>query len=66
MLREKQGSLGGNMTDVRKYTNFLFDRMDEEVLSATFITHMCLKYMSEDEVKDMMRVNDLLDLVGEY
>lgn len=54
------------MTDVRKYTNFLWDRMDEEVLSATFIAHMCLKYMSEDQVKDMMRVYDLLDFVGEY
>jgi hypothetical protein len=66
LLHKPNGSLGGNMTDVRKYTNFLWDRMDEEVLSATFIAHMCLKYMSEDEVKDMMRLNDLLDLVGEY
>lgn len=54
------------MTDPRKYTNFLYDRMDEEVLSATFIARLCLNYMSEDEVEDMMRVNDLLDLVGEY
>ena len=53
------------MSDVRKYTNYLLDIMDEEALSATFVARMCLKYMSEDEVKDMMRSNDLLNLVEE-
>jgi NAD(P)H-dependent FMN reductase len=35
--------------------------MDEGVISAQAIAEMALAYMSEDDVADMMRANDILD-----
>jgi hypothetical protein len=35
--------------------------MDEGVISAQAVAEMALAYMSEDEVADMMRSNDILD-----
>jgi hypothetical protein len=35
--------------------------MDEGVMSPAAIAEMCLAYMSEDDVKDMCRANDILD-----
>jgi hypothetical protein len=35
--------------------------MDEGLVSAQFVVEACLAYMSEDEVADMMRCNDILD-----
>jgi hypothetical protein len=35
--------------------------MDEGVISAQAIAEMALAYMSEDDVADMMRSNDILD-----
>jgi hypothetical protein len=46
---------------MRDYTVKLMDMMDEGVLSAQAVADMCLAYMSEDEVKDMCRANDILD-----
>ena len=46
---------------MRKYTVMVMDMMDEGVLSAQAVADMCLAYMSEDEVKDMCRANDILD-----
>jgi hypothetical protein len=34
--------------------------MDDGVMDAKSIAEMCLAYMSEDDVEDMMRSNDLL------
>jgi len=45
---------------MRKYTTSLLEMMDDGVMDAKFIAEMCLAYMSEDDVKDMMRGNDLL------
>jgi hypothetical protein len=45
---------------MRKYTNMVLDMMDEGVMSPRAIAEMCLGYMSEDDVADMCRANDLL------
>ena len=45
---------------MRKYTNMVMDMMDEGVMSPKAIADMCLAYMSEDDVEDMCRNNDLL------
>jgi len=44
----------------RKQTNYLLELIDSGMLSADDVVTMALTYMSEDEVADMMRVNDIL------
>jgi hypothetical protein len=44
----------------RKQTNYLLELIDSGMLSADDVVTMALKYMSEDEVADMMRVNAIL------
>ena len=39
----------------REFTNKLYDMIDEGLISADTVVQCCLKYMSEDEVKDMMK-----------
>jgi hypothetical protein len=46
---------------MRTQTNRLIDMMDEGLISAQAVAEMALAYMSEDEVADMMRANDILD-----
>lgn len=46
---------------MRDYTVKLMDMMDQGMLSAQAVADMCLAYMSEDDVKDMCRANDILD-----
>jgi len=46
---------------MRTQTNRLIDMMDEGLISAQAVAEMALAYMSEDEVADMMRCNDILD-----
>jgi len=46
---------------MRTQTNRLIDMMDEGVISAQAVAEMALAYMSEDDVADMMRANDILD-----
>ena len=46
---------------MRTQTNRLLDMMDEGVISAQAVAEMALAYMSEDEVADMMRANDILE-----
>jgi hypothetical protein len=45
----------------REATTKLLAMMDEGLISATAVAEMALSYMSEDEVADMMRSNDILD-----
>jgi hypothetical protein len=45
---------------MRKYTTKLLEMMDEGLISAEDVAEMALAYMSEDDVKDMCRANDLL------
>jgi hypothetical protein len=46
---------------MRTQTIKLLDMMDEGLISAQAIAEMALAYMSEDDVADMMRANDILD-----
>ena len=46
---------------MRKQTTKLLEMMDEGLISATAVAEMALAYMSEDDVADMMRSNDILD-----
>jgi hypothetical protein len=45
---------------MREYTSKLMAMMDEGMISAEAVAEMALAYMSEDDVKDMCRANDLL------
>lgn len=44
----------------RKYTNKLYDMIDNELISQDSVITACLKYMSEDDVKDMMWHNEFI------
>jgi hypothetical protein len=44
----------------REYTTKLLNMMDEGLISAEAVAEMALAYMSEDDVADMMRANDIL------
>jgi len=46
---------------MRTQTNRLIDMMDEGLITAQAVAEMCLAYMSEDDVADMMLANDILD-----
>ena len=46
---------------MREATTRLLDMMDEGLISAQAVAEMALAYMSEDDVADMMRANDILD-----
>ena len=49
-----------NHRKTREYTCMVLDMIDEGSLDAKAVAEMCLAYMSEDEVKDMCRSNDIL------
>jgi len=46
---------------MREQTTKLLDMMAEGLISAEAVADMCLAYMSEDDVADMMRSNDIVD-----
>ena len=46
---------------MRVQTTRLLEMMDEGLVTAQAVAEMALAYMSEDEVADMMRANDILD-----
>ena len=51
----------------REMTSKLIAMMDDGLISAEAVAEMALAYMSEDDVADMMRANDiLLDEEDEY
>ena len=45
----------------RERTTKLLGMMDEGLITAESVAEMALAYMSEDDVADMMRANDILD-----
>lgn len=45
----------------RKFTNKLYEMIDDGLLDKDTVITACLKYMSEDEVKDMMEVNEFIE-----
>ena len=44
----------------REYTIKLLEMIEEGLLSEGSVIIACLKYMSEDEVKDMMEANEFI------
>lgn len=44
----------------RKYTTMAIEMMDEGIVPPQFLAEMCLAYMSESDVEDMLRSNDML------
>jgi len=46
---------------MRKYTNMLLDMVDEGVIDRDLVITACLKYMSEDDVQDMMEANEFIE-----
>ena len=46
---------------MREMTSKLLAMMDEGLISAESVAEMALSYMSEDDVADMMRSNDILE-----
>ena len=45
----------------RFYTNMLLEMIEDGVLDRDTVIMACVKYMSEDEVKDMMQCNEFID-----
>jgi hypothetical protein len=48
----------------RPYTTELLNMMDEGLLTPEQVANMCLVFMSEDDVKGMMRYNDITSEIG--
>ena len=46
---------------VRRKTNELLELIDQGLLDPKKVVLMCVKYMSEDEVADMMHINGVQD-----
>ncbi len=46
---------------MRTQTNRLWEMMDNGEIDSRAVAEMALSYMSEDDVADMMRSNDILD-----
>jgi hypothetical protein len=44
----------------REYTNHLLAAIEDGVLDKDQVIMACVKYMSEDDVKDMVRCNDFM------
>ena len=44
--------------DTRKITNKTLDALDEGMLSYDTVVTACLKFMSEDDVAEMARINE--------
>lgn len=44
----------------RQYTSKLLEMIEEGLLDRDMVIMACVKYMSEDDVKDMMECNEFL------
>ena len=44
----------------RHFTNLLLENLEEGLYDKDFIILCCVKYMSEDNVQDMMEINELI------
>lgn len=47
------------MCEVRETSNKLLEMVHEGLLSPTTVITMCLKWMSEDDVKEMCAANEI-------
>ena len=48
-------------SDPRQYTNFLLKKTEEGLLDKDTVITACVKYMSEDDVQDMMELNEFCE-----
>jgi hypothetical protein len=53
------------VTMSREYTNKLLEMVEDGIVDKDYVILACLCYMSESEVEDMMRANDLIDIAEE-
>jgi len=51
--------LNGGKEMTRKYTNKILEMIDDGLLSNEHVVMMCMKAMSEDDVKWMFHANEL-------
>lgn len=52
------------MAGAREYTCKLLDMVDEGLVDKDYVIQMCLGYLSEADVKDMMIGEELIDEEG--
>ena len=45
----------------RQYTNKLLEMVEDGLLDRDNVIMACVKYMSEDEVRDMMHANEFIE-----
>jgi hypothetical protein len=45
----------------REYTSKLLEMVEEGILDRDNVIMACVKYMSEDEVRDMMHANEFIE-----
>lgn len=45
----------------REYTNKLLEMVEEGLLDKDMVIMACVKYMSEDDVRDMMEANEMVE-----
>ena len=50
-----------DLRPVRKNTNRLLEMVEEGLLDPVEVVRMCVKWMSEDDVAEMMKANELED-----
>ena len=50
----------------RQYTEQLLEMIEMGILDRDYVILACLKYMSEDDVRDMMEINDIITLEEDY
>ena len=63
MLTTKENK---HMRTTRKVTNQILELVDEGVLDPQTVLEACLSYMSEADVADMARSNELLPELEEF
>ena len=49
------------MTDTRKSTNRLLEMIEDGSIDPKDVVMMCVKFMSEDDVDEMCRINEVFE-----
>jgi hypothetical protein len=56
----------GEVLNYKDYRIMALELADEGFTTFENLALMCLKYMSQDDVKDMLRVNEFDEIMEEY
>ena len=56
----------GEVLNYRDYRVMALELADEGFTTFENLAIMCLKYMSQDDVEDMLRVNEFDEIMAEY